>query len=309
MISDFRDYLEKHRLIYEAFEREVSRGLQLLFDYVKREVGEPTGSFEKTLNLLECGFANMRVRLVVDFMVSNNTPDYHSNINIYHVIFGRDELEIPIRVRDAALDVSRLNGVIAHELKHVYDVLTVNDQCDMESFIKAMHLRYIQDFPEFADRVYLSLEHEFIARETSMYQEFDRPDLSRTELDTLFEKSYVREALTYVGSFEAESFVSGKDPATLLEYTNRFVNYFGGTPVSEITELKPFYLGWERFFRKTSEEYLDDARHVLDRISLGRRCPPVMEHFSTHSPLVPGTVRERLLQIYRIFILPEIDRI
>lgn len=308
MISDFKDYIEKHRLIHEAFEREVSRGLQTLFDYVRREVGNPTDSFERTLNLRECGFADMRVHLTVNFEPSPNIR-YHSNVNIYNVIFGRDNLEIPIQVRDTVMNVPKLNGVIAHELKHVYDVLTVNEEHDMDSFVRAMHLDRVRDpeYRDFSDRVYLSFEHELVARNTMMYQEYDQRELSRDELKSLFEESYVHEALVYIGSFNHLEFLKGKDPVPLMEYTNRFVEYFGGTPVTQVEELTPFYSGWEEFFRNMANEFTKEAYHTLDRIHSGNGNLGVTERLSSYNERAHWKVRDMIRNAYKIYVLPVLE--
>ena len=63
---------------------------------------------------------------------------YYSNVNIYDIINGLEPILISINVVDSNIDLSYLMSIISHEIRHVYDILTIAQDVEIDEFKKSI---------------------------------------------------------------------------------------------------------------------------------------------------------------------------
>ena len=161
----------KYIKTFESFNKEIPDELKVLFKKIRNIIGNPTDSFDINIDLNTLGFCNLIIELNVTFEklnsgISYNDKDivYYSNININDLVLGKDKTKIPINIKDIHLNVDKLSSVISHEIRHIYDVYTINEESDMKSFIKSLYYTELSKnedntyFLDFLNLVYLSLE-------------------------------------------------------------------------------------------------------------------------------------------------------
>lgn len=302
----WRKFLESHK-IYE-FLKEIPTDLKNVYNKVQKDIGEHQESFSKTLNLADYDFCNMIVNVTVTFKRSNKIK-YYSNVNIYDVIFEPEKtIQIPVIIEDVEIDNNKMWSLIAHELRHIYDVITINDEdeADMRDFIKSQHiekLRENENFLNFTNLVYLSLEHELIARNTMLYEQFKFCDCSKNELYELFKKTFIYEALQNLKNFNHLNIIKNTSLQEQLKYTNSFISYIGGEPVKNSDDVKTFYLKWENFFIEKSNEYLSEAYEILDEIANKKINESFYyEKYASYNEIGFFTVKKLLKNIYEDYI-------
>jgi hypothetical protein len=258
--------------IYEEFIRGIPDNFKDIIAKVRKDIGSPQTSFEKILDLEEYGMVRgVKIRIDVDFKFSE-LSNYYSNINIFELLNPQESeklVNIPINIRDSNINIDKLISVIAHEIRHIYDVYLVNDESDMESFIKSLYLYklrkkvFSEEFGDFLDLVYLSLEHELIARNTMIYENFINCNGSKEEIISIFKTSFIYKSLMMLKNFNHKDILKG-DRKELLENTMIFLEYFKDFNFDDIEN---YYKKWENYFKKKSDEYIKEAYYVLETIS------------------------------------------
>ena len=156
-------------------------------------------SFSKNYNI-----DDINLDLVIDFSLNRKQP-YYSNVNIYDIINGVEPVLLRIIVVDETIDVDYLMSVISHEIRHIWDVYTVSSDYEIADFKKSIAITKFKKtgkMSKFINLVYLSLEHELIARHNMIYEMFRWKNIvDKGKLVDLFEKSYINQALQQLKNF------------------------------------------------------------------------------------------------------------
>ena len=189
---------------------------------------------------------------------------YYSNVNIYDIISGKEPHLIEVLITDLTIDLNYLMGIILHEIRHIYDILTTVDDLDVKDFLKSKVLtEYKRDgiSKEFINLVYLSLEHEMIARHNMLYEMFRWQGVSdKDELYKLFERSYTYDALKKLKSFDFNKFIQD---GNISDFTYRFSKSIGDQFDGDLLK---YYSDWNDFFIKKSDEFMAYVDSMLDDV-------------------------------------------
>ena len=295
----------KYLQTYEDFNKEIPSELKVIFNKIRNIIGIKTSSFKQTIDLNDVNFIDIIIHINVNFQKINSTLPYskkdityYSNININDLLEEKHDINIPIEIKDVTLNIDKLISVISHEIRHIYDVHVVNEDSDMESFTKSLYYSFLKksetnkDSKDFLFLVYLSLEHELIARNTMIYENFINCKCSREELDKLFKDSSIYESFEKLSNFDYTELLKIDD---IIEKTNIFINYFGGEKLCKNDEdVLNFYKKWKNYFKTKSDEYILEANKILDDVYF------VIKENKIEKPI--KNIKELLLDIYNKYI-------
>lgn len=253
------------------FKKYIPDDFKSILDRVYFDMGNPKDSFIKILDLKDYGFLDNVAEVVVNFTKSNNKL-YYSNVNIYNLLYDNKKIVIPIFIEDNEIDKDRLVSIISHELRHIYDIYTIESDSDMLNFIRSLQISIIKKdidnkYEQFLYLVYLSLEHELLARYTMLYAQYKNCNCSREKLYKIFEKSYLFKFFELLDDFDSLKFVNNFDINLLLKFTDIFNKHFKGDECNNLEDLKKYYKNWENYFKEKSKEYLEISYKVLDDLS------------------------------------------
>ena len=290
---------------YESFNKEIPNELKKLFNEVRQIIGNPTESFKKYIDLKTLGFCDLVMELDIKFEqlnsgISYDDKDivYYSNININDIVLGKITTKLPIIIKDIQLNVDKLCSVISHEIRHIYDIYTINDESDMNSFKKSLYYSLLKeqendkDFSNFLDMIYLSLDHELIARNTMMWEMFSYCKCSKDELYSLYHQSYMYKSFDILKSFDYTNIINVPN---IIQKVNIFINYFGGNLCTDNNDILIFFKNWKKYFITKSDEYITEGYKILDDILT------INEFKNNKSNLI--NVKDLLLYIHNNFIL------
>ena len=215
-------------------------------------------SFSKTYDI-----DGLKLLINLNYRKGDKQP-YYSNVNIYDIISGEKPHFIDVLITDLTIDLDYLMGIISHEIRHIYDILTTVDDLDVKDFLKS---KVITEYKreainkDFINLVYLSLEHEMITRHNMLYEMFRWQGISdKVELYRLFEKSYTYEALNKLKTFDINRLVKSDD---IYDFTNRFSKSIGDEFDGDLLR---YYSKWNDFFIEKSDEFLNYIDSMLDDV-------------------------------------------
>jgi len=215
-------------------------------------------SFSKNYNI-----DDINLDLVIDFSLNSKHP-YYSNVNIYDIINGVEPVLLRIIVVDETIDVDYLMSVISHEIRHIWDVYTVSSDYEIADFKKSIAITKFKKtgkMSKFINLVYLSLEHELIARHNMIYEMFRWKNIvDKEKLVDLFEKSYINQALQQLKSFSYLEILNEPDLYNFtIEFSKNIGDNFDG-------DLQKYYLNWEFLFKQKSDLFLSYVDSMIDDV-------------------------------------------
>jgi hypothetical protein len=215
-------------------------------------------SFSKNYNI-----DDINLDLVIDFSLNSKHP-YYSNVNIYDIINGVEPVLLRIIVVDETIDVDYLMSVISHEIRHIWDVYTVSSDYEIDDFKKSIAITKFKKtgkMSKFINLVYLSLEHELIARHNMIYEMFRWKNIvDKEKLVDLFEKSYINQALQQLKSFSYLEILNEPDLYNFtIEFSKNIGDNFDG-------DLQKYYLNWEFLFKQKSDLFLSYVDSMIDDV-------------------------------------------
>lgn len=212
-------------------------------------------------------FWNLKFNIIINYTNGEYKP-YYSKVNIYEILTQPEKpILIEVIIKDKSIDINYLMSIISHELRHVYDIFTVSRDVEFQSFIKSAK---INDYFEtkigyFVELVYLSLEHEIIARHNMLYELYRYINITdKNELMKLFEKSFVYNALLRLNTFNSEEYIKkfNKEELTKLIISfSKDINDVGFN--GDIVE---YFKKWELLFKNKSKEFYGYVDNMLDDI-------------------------------------------
>jgi uncharacterized ubiquitin-like protein YukD len=246
--------------LYEDFkEKSVPEIIKRISTIVRKDIQtNENNSYSKTYSIDAFNFL-----LKINFKKGSKQP-YYSNVNIYDVISDKQPINILINVVDDTIDINYLMSVVSHELRHIYDIYTICDDIEKQYFIKTLITKKYKGVNSFVDLVYLSLEHELIARHNMLYELYRWIEITDKEkLYEIFKKSYTYKALIKLQHFNAADFISKTNNLNnfTIDFSNDIGDVFDGN-------LSDYYQKWEKFFKKKSNEFMDYVDSMLDEVIL-----------------------------------------
>ena len=203
----------------------------------------------------------------VDIKIGKSNK-YYSNID--WVKFLKGDYEVIVEVIED-YDINYVVSTIIHEIRHMIDFTDENLNAGLSSFDMDMNLRKynINTFSEFYILVYISLEHELVARNNQIYPYIKFKNLSKGDSIEILKNSFIWRALDKLNSFDYEKFVVKFDTNFLIKTTNDFIKdclYDNETFIDNKDELILFYKVWDEYFRETSKKWHDLLLREVDVI-------------------------------------------
>ena len=252
---------EKYIKLFEDFNNKSFPNILKKICLIIRKdiINNGNNIFEKEYNI-----DNFNIIIKVNYKKAEKQP-YYSNINIYDVtsnINNDNPVLILINVSDLEIDINYLMSIISHEIRHIYDIYTTEEDDDVSDFLKSISVTKFKGRNEFINLVYLSLEHELIARHNMLYELYRWINIiDKQKLLEIFKESYVYTALQNLKMFDHDKFTqNNKDIQNFtIEFSKSINDDFDGN-------IEKYYDKWETFFHKKSDEFLNYVDKMLDDI-------------------------------------------
>jgi len=190
-------------------------------------------------------------------LIINQTNKYYSSIDWNK--FLNNDFEIIIEV-PKNYDINYLVSIIIHEFRHIIDFTDENLNNGLSSFDMELNLRKynIPKFNDFFILMYISLEHELVARNNQIYPYIKFNNLTKDESLQILKTSFIWKALIQLKNFNVDSFISRFDTNELINITNQFIKdvlYDNETKIESYIELKNFYELFNEYFVDVSEKW------------------------------------------------------
>lgn len=221
---------------------------------------------------------------------------YYSNIDVFKVITEPGPIDIKVEIKPD-YDIHYIVATIIHEIRHVYDIYTVNNDNDMDSFIKCKGLSKLKKdkYKWFINMIYLSLEHELIARNNMIYPFIKFRNVDIDDAKKIVKTSFINKSFDLLDEFEHNKFVNSIDEKELIELTNIF-NKEVLNQTDSITDVVGFYKKWEKFFKETSIKWRSEIDKEINRLYEFINTDEFILH-SYHQDMT-GFVHKLLIEIY-----------
>jgi hypothetical protein len=193
---------------------------------------------------------------------------YYSNIDWIKFLNG--DYEIVVEVIEN-YDFNYLVSTVIHEIRHMIDFSDENLNNGLSSFDIDKNLRKynIIGFNEFFTLVYISLEHELVARNNQIYPYIKFKNLSKEESLSILKNSFIYKALEKLRSFDYQKFIGYFDENILINITNNFIKdclYDNETIIENLNELESFYKIWDEYFNEISIKWEQILMSEMDYI-------------------------------------------
>ena len=190
-------------------------------------------------------------------LIIKKSRDYYSNIDWIKFLNGDYEIVIDV-VED--YDINYVVSMIIHEIRHMIDFSDENLNYGLSSFDIDRNLRKynIDIFREFFTLVYISLEHELVARNNQIYPYIKFKNLTKEESLEILKSSFIWKSIQMLRNFDYKNFVFKFNESDLMNITNGFIRdclYDNGSSVESREDLLNFYRIWDEYFREVSEKW------------------------------------------------------
>jgi len=191
----------------------------------------------------------------IDLVIENG--NYYSNINWAKFLKG--DYELKVYVPDN-YDNHYLISMVIHEIRHMIDFTDENlnnglTSFDMELFLREFNIGY---YSEFYTLIYLSLEHELVARNNQIYPYIKFKDLSKEDSLNILKNSFIWKALNKLKSFNVNNFINNFELNYLIKTTNDFIKkvlYDNINSVENLEDVKQFYTLFNEYFQEISNKW------------------------------------------------------
>ena len=193
---------------------------------------------------------------------------YYSNVNWFDFLNGNNEIIIEVVPN---YDVNYLVSTIIHEIRHMIDFTDENLNFGLSSFNVDFNLRKykINNFEEFITLVYISLEHELVARNNQIYPYIKFKNLTKEESLKILKTSFIWKALEMLTEFDYISFINKFKENELIGITNNFIKdclYDNENTIDDKNELILFYKTYDEFFMETAEKWKSVLLKEMDMV-------------------------------------------
>lgn len=182
---------------------------------------------------------------------------YYSNIDWFKFLKG--DYELIIEVIDS-YDINYLVSLLIHEIRHMVDFSDASNNSGLSSFDMDFNLRKYRNekFMDFYTLVYLSLEHELVARNNQIYPYIKFKNLSKEKSLDILRESFLWESLSLLKSFDYIYFINKFDDDELIEITNNFIVdclFDKENKIENKEVLLEFYKIWDIYFNELSDKW------------------------------------------------------
>ena len=254
--------------MYEDFSKKsIPEELKYIASQIRPDlINNGNKSFEK--NYI---FGSYKFNLIIDYIKGYREP-YFSNLDFTEIFqTPYTILDIPVKVKDQNIDIDYLLSVIIHEVRHIYDIFNIESEYEVLDFYKGMQLQIFKNssYQIFTNVIYLSLEHELIARHNMLYPSYRWLKITdKNKLDELYLKSYSYKSLIQLQNFDYIKFINKFKEEDLIIYTNEFIKIVAKETnfCNNKSDLISFYKKWSDFFKDKSNEYLKYVDNMLEEI-------------------------------------------
>jgi hypothetical protein len=221
--------------------------LKDLSKYLTNELSEVDLPYKKMIN-----FGGIEIDIDI-----KKSSRYYSNVD--WIKFLKGDFEIVVEVENN-YDINYVVSTIIHEIRHMIDFSDENLNSGLSSFDLDRNLRkYNFDiFREFFILVYISLEHEMVARNNQIYPYIKFKNISKEKSMEIIKKSFIWKSLQMLKEFNYVSFINKFDHNDLVGVTNNFIKdclYDNETKIENIDDLNNFYKVWGAYFKETSKKW------------------------------------------------------
>jgi hypothetical protein len=222
---------------------------------------------------------------------------YYSNIDVFKVITKTGPIDIKVEIKPD-YDIYYIIATIIHEIRHIYDIYTVNFDSDMQSFIRCRGLSKLKNnnYRWFINMIYLSLEHELIARNNMIYPFIKFRNVDIDEAKKIVKTSFINKSFVLLEEFDYNMFINSIDKDELVKLTNIF-NKEVLNQTDIITDVVEFYKKWEDFFKQTSIEWRKEIDNEIDRLYEFIDTNEFILH-SYHQNMI-GFAQKVLIEVYK----------
>jgi hypothetical protein len=266
----------------------------------ERSIPDILKDISKKLKIdLSNGIYNFNKTYEVEYLsfsinINNNKNNYYSNIDLYKIINDMSinvniEIDIP---KD--FDIDYVVAITIHEIRHIYDIYTVNSENDMSSFINDFHIRKLKigNYTNFIYLIYLSLEHELIARNNMIYPYIGFKNITKEESIKIVRESFIWKSLESLNNFNHIEFIKSINEKELIKLTNLFIKDVAKdyNICLDINDIIIFYKKWEDYFKNISVEWENELYKEIDKIYEFKR-------YSYNENIIGG-VNRLFLEIY-----------
>lgn len=190
-------------------------------------------------------------------LVIKKSGNYYSNIDWFKFLNGDYEIVINV-IED--YDINYVVSMIIHEIRHMIDFSDENLNSGLSSFDIDRNLRKynINNFHDFFTLVYISLEHELVARNNQIYPYIKFKNLTKEESLEILKSSFIWKSIEALRNFDYNGFISKFNESDLINITNGFIRdclYDKESSVVDREDLLNFYRIWNEYFKEVSEKW------------------------------------------------------
>ena len=216
--------------------------LKDLSQYINNEILNSNLPYNK---LISFGGIDINLKII-------KTNRYYSNVDWIKFLSG--EYEIVIEVIQN-YDIHYVVSTVIHEIRHMIDFTDENINSGLSSFDIDKNLRKynINNFETFFKLVYISLEHELVARNNQIYPYIKFKNISKEESMKILKQSFIWKSLNMLNEFNYKSFINRFDKLDLMQITNSFIKdclYDDIKTIDDQEELSKFYEIWNDYFKE-----------------------------------------------------------
>jgi predicted ATP-grasp superfamily ATP-dependent carboligase len=144
--------------------------------------------------------------------------------------------------------------------------------------------------------IYLSLEHELIARNNMIYPFIKFRNVDIDEAKKIVKTSFINKSFVLLEEFDYNMFINSIDKDELVKLTNIF-NKEVLNQTDIITDVVEFYKKWEDFFKQTSIEWRKEIDNEIDRLYEFIDTNEFILH-SYHQNMI-GFAQKVLIEVYK----------
>jgi hypothetical protein len=268
-LIDRKNFPKYQRIVEQFSKKEIPDEIIYICDKIKDDISiNGNNSFKK-----DYIFGSYKFSIIIDYY-KNNKNKYSSEIDMIDIlnnVFQNEEylIKIPIEINSEKIDYNRTLSIIAHEIRHVYDILNTSE-LEIKDFAKKRNLNGFKNtiIYKFIFQIYVTLEHELIARNNMIYPSFRwSGEKQKNYIIKKYKETYTYTSLIDLKNFDHLKFINNKDEKELLLITNEFIKQFSnGDFCNTKKDLINYYKEWEIFFKNKSDEYLKYAQYEIDRV-------------------------------------------
>jgi len=263
-----REIWLKHIYLFEDFnKKEIPDELKHISNVIRKDLVENGNNSSNKIYT----FCSYEFNIIINYINKNKEP-YFSNVNILNIFDNPDDVvDIPVTVQDKNIDFDYLISIITHEIRHIFDLYSLENEYELFGFYKERNLQQFKTtkYFNFSYLIYLSLEHELIARNNMIYPSFRW--IGETDKQILINKyktMYIYQSLNYLKEFDPVNFINSIDEKDLIKYTNTFIKDVARKTnfCHSKSDLLEYYTKWSIFFNEKHTEYYDHAIVEIDTV-------------------------------------------